>query len=51
MEEEVREILLPKGLGGLRSGLGREENQLKPISYENALRKTVFCRLNFKKLL
>lgn len=51
MEEEVRQILLQKGHWGLRSGLGREENQPKPNRYENALRKTVFCRLKFKKLL
>lgn len=44
MEEEVRQILLQKGHWELRSGLGGE-NQPKPNRYENALRKTVFCRL------
>lgn len=40
-----------EGTWGIEEWPGREENQPKPISYENALRKTVFCRLNFKKLL
>lgn len=40
-----------EGTLGLEEWTGQEENQPKPNRYENALRKTVFCRLKFKKLL